>query len=109
MRTQDVIEIFCVSASAADGPHVSDSAYNSPVCLDVKQSDKHVFISLLQLSGADGSGPVPRVLPAQSGAQESQTGERKKVECDLDPLYDMRFVCTLRRMCLLHLDHVPLE
>lgn len=83
MHTQDVIKIFCVSASATDGPYMSDSAYNSPVCLDVKQSDKHVFIGLLQLSGADGSGPVPGVLPAQSGAQESQTGERKKVESTL--------------------------
>lgn len=63
------------SASDSYGSHLWDSAYNSSFCLDVEQSHKHVFIGLLQLPGADGSRPVPRILPTQPGAQESQTGE----------------------------------
>lgn len=63
------------SASDSHGSHLWDSAYDSSLCLDVQQSDEHVFISLLQLSGVDGSWPVPCLLPAQSGAQESQRGE----------------------------------
>lgn len=68
-------QIFVSFASDSDGSYLWDSAYNSSICLDLQQPDKHVFIGLLQLSGADGSGPIPRILPTQPGAQESQRGE----------------------------------
>lgn len=70
------ITYLCLSfASDSYGPYLWDSTHNSSFCLDIQQSYKHVFIGLLQLSGADRSWPVPRILPTQPGAQESQTGE----------------------------------
>lgn len=65
---------FCVFGSATNGSHLPDLAHNSSVCLDIKQPHQHVLIGLLQLPGTDGPGPVPHVLPTQSGPPESQTG-----------------------------------
>lgn len=88
------------SASDSYGSYLWDSAYNSSFCLDVEQSHKHVFIGLLQLSGADGSRPVPRILPTQPGAQESQTGEMY-LWCNLVHFTTSQIILRLYRVLIL--------
>lgn len=70
-------QIFVPVSFTSDsyGSHLWDSAHNNSRCLDLQQSDKHVLFGLLQLPGADGSRPIPCILPTQPGAQEGQTGE----------------------------------
>lgn len=86
-----LMECVCLCRSPSYGFHLRASAHDRPLRLDVQQPYQHVFIGLLQLSGADLSGSVSCVLPEEGGVQESQRRENHPFKLshvtNIKPLY----------------------